>query len=185
MGAWSPKSRADSEWRTPILRVPRKRIIELLDALIASKLLYGLHTAWLPGAAQRRIDGFYVRCLRRILGVPHPYMSRVRNSEVLQMASRAPLSRRLLEQQLILFGRVAMRPPDSLRRSVLQGGSLDAIGSASRRRFGRPRDAWMPCVRRAAVRAAGGEAQLHRCLLGRDAHIAKWRIMVRHFCRGP
>ena len=62
-------------WRHSSLSA--RRIIRIFDACIASKLLYCLHTGQLSTQALRRVDTFQARCLRRILGIQHSYISHV------------------------------------------------------------------------------------------------------------
>ena len=64
--------------------ISQRRKIELYKSLILSKFLYGLQTVWLSKVLRRRIDGFHCSCLRQILGIPHSYVSRVTNVQVLQ-----------------------------------------------------------------------------------------------------
>jgi len=52
--------------------VTRESKIRFLHALIVSKLLYGLATVWLVTTQRRRLDGFYVRCLRKTFRIPPP-----------------------------------------------------------------------------------------------------------------
>ena len=65
-------------------RVNKRRKLELLHALIISKLQYGLSTICLVKAQKRRLDGFYARCLRRVLGIPASFYSRVSDKDVFQ-----------------------------------------------------------------------------------------------------
>ena len=55
----------------------------------------------------RRIDGFQCRCLRVILKIACPFVSRVSNEEVLDRAGAVTLSTLLLRHQLMFFGEVA------------------------------------------------------------------------------
>ena len=50
--------------------VSRQKKLQFFSALVVSKLAYGLCTAWLTKARQRKLDGFHARCLRRILKIP-------------------------------------------------------------------------------------------------------------------
>ena len=47
-----------------------KRKVNIFSACIATRLLYGLQAASLNKTERRRLDGFYARCLRRILKMP-------------------------------------------------------------------------------------------------------------------
>ena len=64
--------------------IPQHRKILIFDTCVGSQLLYCLHTAWLNKAELRKLDGFHARCQRKILGIPHPCISRVLNCHVFQ-----------------------------------------------------------------------------------------------------
>ena len=52
-------------WSHAGVGVARK--IELFNAIVVSRLVYGLSTIWLVSAQRKRLDGFFARCLRQIL----------------------------------------------------------------------------------------------------------------------
>ena len=93
--------------------VPRKRSLQLLHSFVFSKLLYGPATMWMVKAQLRRIDGFQARCLRKVLGVPAAFVSRISNAEVLRRAAAKPLSQQLQYRQLVIMGKVARASPGS------------------------------------------------------------------------
>ena len=47
--------------------ITRKRKVEIFEACVVSRLLYGLQAAWLNKSERRRLNAFQCRCLRRIL----------------------------------------------------------------------------------------------------------------------
>ena len=100
----------DQLWRHT--GVTRQRKTEIFQAVVTSRLLYGLSAALLNVAEQRRLDGFQARCLRRVWGIPPSYLSRVSNKEVLQKSGQLPYKRQLLKQQLTMFGKVARAHDD-------------------------------------------------------------------------
>ena len=53
---------------------------------IAFKTSHRLHTAWLKKADLQKLDTFQSMCLRQVQGIPHSYISRVSNAEVLRRA---------------------------------------------------------------------------------------------------
>jgi hypothetical protein len=55
--------------------VNQKRKLGIFHALIVSRLLYSLASAWLNTEERRRIDGFQNRCLRTIAKIPSAYLS--------------------------------------------------------------------------------------------------------------
>ena len=54
------------------------------DAVIISKLFYGLESASLTNAEYERLDAFQVKALRETLGITHSYHSNVSNEVVMQ-----------------------------------------------------------------------------------------------------
>ena len=144
----------------------RHQKLEYFQAFVVPRLQYLLSTAWLVRAQRRRLDGFYARCLRKILGIPAAFISRVPNAKVFEEAGRLPLSEQLLRHQLMLLGRVGRSPSGSpLRRDTFVGGTaLPMIGSHVRR-VGRPRQDWTSQVLAEAERRAGSHGQLVRSLL--------------------
>ena len=66
--------------------LPRAHKLQILQSNIASLVLSGLDTMWFDARQQRQLDGFQARCLRDILKIPHPYLSRVSNKAVLEGA---------------------------------------------------------------------------------------------------
>ena len=59
------------------------------DAIMKSKLLYGMETAQLTDAVLNKIDAFQIKWLRKILGKKHRYWDRsTTHYNLLQMASR-------------------------------------------------------------------------------------------------
>ena len=58
------------------------------DAVISSKLIYGLESASLTDAEYERLDSFQIEALREILGIKHPYHSHISNEVVMQRANQ-------------------------------------------------------------------------------------------------
>ena len=88
-------------------------------ACIVSKLLYGLQTSWLTNDQRAKLDGFHAKCVRKITGIGHSYWSRVSNVEVLSRVQGHPLSKLLLEQQLLAFGKIFRLPDDNVVRQAI------------------------------------------------------------------
>ena len=82
-------------------KITKRRKHDIYTACIVPKLMYGLGTLWLPTAGGRRLDSFQIRCLRRVYGIPRPYIARVTNEEVMHTANYpSSLSNLLLRRQL-------------------------------------------------------------------------------------
>jgi hypothetical protein len=99
--------------------VPTKDKLKFFHALVASKLQYGLSSMWLVTAQRRRLDGFYARCLRKILRIQPAYYSRVPNARVFELSEVRPFTQQLLQKQLVLLGKVARSPASSTMRRIL------------------------------------------------------------------
>eukprot|EP00959_Pyramimonas_sp_CCMP1952_P281274 5879992-Pyramimonas_sp.AAC.1 len=67
--------------------------------------MHSLSSAWLTKADKRRLDGFQARCLRSILGVKHPYISRASSKAILERSGQTPYTSQLLVNQLAWFGK--------------------------------------------------------------------------------
>ena len=98
--------------------ITRTRKTELLNAIVMSKLLYGLEILCLRAADRARVDAFQAQALRKALGILPSYFSRVSNAEVLRRANQLPLSQVVLYRQMMLFGRIAAQPNDSYIRQA-------------------------------------------------------------------
>ena len=72
----------DVVWRHA--NISRDRKTRIFEAYVVSRLLYCLHTGWLSEVELRKLDGFHCSCLRRIYGIPHSYVNRISNHELLQ-----------------------------------------------------------------------------------------------------
>ena len=58
------------------------------DAVISSRLLYGLESASLTNAEYERLDSFQIKALRKTLGIKHSYHSHISNEVVMQRANQ-------------------------------------------------------------------------------------------------
>ena len=109
----------------------------IFNAVVVSRLLYGLSGAWLNKSEIRRLNGFQSRCLRVLLRIPPSYISRILNSTVLQSAKQLSLGDELLKQQLLLFGRIARAPQeDPVRKVTFIGNTLEPATGFYIRRVG-------------------------------------------------
>ena len=161
----------------------QSRKIAIYKVCVTQKLLYCLDTTWLTASATRKLDGFHARCLRKVCKIPHSYISRVSNAEVLQRASEQPLSTTLRHRQLQLFRRIAcMSDSTLLRQVVFEPASLAVRRWPGVRRQGRPRQTWAPCVRAHAVAAAGGESAFENMLQNTTAAKEAWKKAISTYC---
>ena len=79
-------NKLDIFWKRAPVSITWK--LRVHDAVIASRLLYGLEAASLTQAEYARLDAFQVNALRRILRVPHPYYSGISNDRVMEVANQ-------------------------------------------------------------------------------------------------
>ena len=154
------------------------------EAFVVSKLLYGLETTWLLKAERERLDGFYARCLRKLLGVAPSFVSRVSNKIVLDRFGARPLSTQLLQRQLLFYGKLAGQANTSLPRSVaLEPSDVTPRFWNMRRCVGRPRLRWTSYVFAVAVQVAGGNVAELRQLLLQSPQQDEWRARVTSFLK--
>jgi hypothetical protein len=117
--------------------------LQKFDSLVLSRLAYGLCTQWLITSQRRRLDGFVARCLRRLLNIPAAFISRVSNASVHARAGVPRFSDQLLKQQLLMFGKVALAPPDShLRMNCFIDDTVSLQIGRFVLKVGRPRQNW-------------------------------------------
>ena len=158
----------------------RARKFRVFESCVLSVLVYGLKTAWFGAVARRRLDGFHARCLRKLMGIPPAYISRVSNATVFTSAGCEPCSQQLLQQQLFLFGDIATSSAGPLRTSVFLVDSLSLIEDSITRGRGRPRDTWAKQLRAIALKIAGSEVLLES-LLAAGSTCNEWRAVVKSY----
>ena len=146
--------------------IKRKRNIELYKSLILSRFLYGLQTVWPTKTLLKRLNAFHCGCLRQILGIAHSYISRVTNADVLTQASESLLSNRILQQQLMFYGR--------LQRNTNHPARYLLHAQADKRRRGRPRLNWMSEVLKHVERMEIDNAVI--------CNPVDWRKAVKNYC---
>ena len=142
--AWGLFSDFERTWKHSSITTARK--LEVFRSVVATKIMHYLNTAWLNKLGRRRLDGFQAHCLRRILHIPHAYVSRVSNTQVLEQAGQPSYTSQLLPNQLLWFGKVGRADDgDVLRTLTLETGSLRPASGRLRRPRGRPRHEWVKC----------------------------------------
>ena len=128
----------------------------MFDSLIQSKLRYATASAWLLKSDMRRLDGFQASCLRRILGIPCYFISRVSNEKVRSESGMTQFSKSVLKSQLRLLGQVLNDPRKHSLKEVTFHGQTDVTQTAAFvRRTGRPRQNWADQLTHKMKQAAG------------------------------
>ena len=122
--------------------ISRSRKLHIYTTCVASKVLYSMESLWLLKADRAKLDAFHYRCLRKVLGTPCSYLSRVPNSEVLERAGACTLSKLLLDRQTRLYTRLALQPAESFARTLVCSENGQPRTWHTRRGRGRPRQTW-------------------------------------------
>ena len=79
-------NKLDMFWkRAPVSTIWKLRVH---DAVISSKLLYGLESASLTNAEYEILHSFQIKVLRKMLGIKHSYHSHISNEVVMQRANQ-------------------------------------------------------------------------------------------------
>ena len=126
--------------------ISRARKVHIYMTCVVSKLLYSLETLWLLKAERAKLDAFHHRCLRKIVGIPPSFVSRVPNSVVLQVAAAPLLSELLAHRQTTAYQKLTAQSQDSLGRRLVCTAEGQPIQWSHTRRRGRPRQRWAHCV---------------------------------------
>ena len=128
-------------WRSKAIAKSRK--LALFESYITSKLMYGVASAWLSTSDLRRLDGFQASCLRKLLNILPPYISRVSNERVRSIARTTPISSSIRTFQLKLFESVLHNPNKKVLRDVtFKPNTCMPITAAYVRKVGCPQHNW-------------------------------------------
>ena len=134
---------------------PTKFKLQVYDAVIRAKLVYGLDVVCLPKYLEQQLNAFQLKGLRKILGMKTTFIERANtNQKVFENANAVLNTRRgrsahvqtfseyLGRKQEILLKHIVRLPnEDSLRQATLEPSS--AIPKRpDQRRVGRPRQHW-------------------------------------------
>ena len=175
-GAWGEFQKYTRAWKHTSISIYRK--LNVFGALVTTKVMYSLNSAWLNKSERRRLDGFQARCLRHILNIPHSYISRVSNKSVLQQAGATPYSAQLLRHQLLWFGKLGRSSDtDVLRKTTFLPGSLKPITDSLARKPGRPRHEWAKCLYNKTRSCFVSDFALSQCVADRQ----QWCRFVTEF----
>jgi len=148
----------------------------VFTACVVQKLLYSLECSWLNKAMLKKIDGFYARCLRKILKISPSFVSRVSNQFILQQFRAIALSKILFQRQLCLFGRIARLPDEHMIRQLVFDPGSTNISQLEFRKRGRPRHTWAAEVSKLALQAVQGKDML-TIIRNKDS----WERLVKQF----
>lgn len=105
--------------------------LQVYRSCVLSTLLYGSESWPTYARQEKRLNGFHLRCLRRLLQIK--WQDRVSNTNVLQRADMPSIPTLLIQRRLRWLGHVHRMEPDRLPRQVLYGELWEGA-----RRVGRP-----------------------------------------------
>ena len=121
------------------------------DAVISSKLLYGLESASLTNAEYERLGSFRIKALRNMLGLKHSYHSHVSNEMVMQRANQrirlkegkttTKMSVKFINRQIKLMSHLLRAEGGDITKTCIIERNGSRI-SAGFKRTGRPRTKW-------------------------------------------
>ena len=144
----------DTFWKTTVCSIRWK--LQVYDAIIRNKLLYGLETVHLTQTQQKKVNAFQLRGIRKILGLSTTFVNRSnRNEYVLQRAneeightpgtpSKIKSFSELLKDRRMKFAGHILRSnnSDPLRRVSFEPNSAVSY-NVGKRRAGGPRQQWL------------------------------------------
>ena len=142
-------NKLDMFWkRAPVSTTWKLRVH---DAVISSKLLYGLESASLTNAEYERLDSFQIKVLMNMLGIKHSYHSHISNEVVMQRANQrirlregrtiTKMSEKLVNRQIKFMSHLLRAEESDITKTC----TVDHNGfriSAGFKRTGRPRIKW-------------------------------------------
>ena len=146
--------RLNTFWRA--INCPKHWKLQVYDAVIKNKLLYGLETVHLTQAMQKRVNAFQLRGLRKILGMTTTFVNRANtNEKVIQKANEELVGYRSHNTRIKLFSNLLMERRAKLAGHILRTPSFDPLRQVSyqpdsaqtfhigKRRVGGPRQNWL------------------------------------------
>ena len=126
--------------------ITRARKLEIYCACVVSKILYSMESLWLLQADRAKLDAFHYKCLRKILGIPCSFISRVPNAHILEQSGRPMLSQLLLDRQMKQYVKIAAQLADCIIRKLVCQDDGQPRTWYFRRKRGRPRQMWAAMV---------------------------------------
>ena len=139
-------SKLDMFWKkAPVSTTWKMRVH---DAVISSKLIYGLESASLTDAEYEGLDPFQIKVLKGILGIKHSYRPHISNGVVMQRANQRiilkegkvimKMSEKLINRQITFMAHlIRSEESDIMKTCTLDNNGMRII--AGFKRTGRPR----------------------------------------------
>ena len=131
--------------------------ILVFDAVVKSKLIYGLETVHLTESLNKHIDSFYIRSLRNILGWKSTFVDRTKtNRDVINEVTRivttvskhkdwtfTPVSKQLINKRIKYIGHLIREDHLEPTRTVTFRDELLNHRIPNKKWVGRPRQNWI------------------------------------------
>ena len=173
---WVTVRTLDLLWKNAPVALKWK--LRVFDAVIISKLIYGLEAIPFTEQNCKQLDAFQYRGLRNILRIKHYYWSGVKNKRVLLTASKKnktegkqliiPISERLVNRQVKLYGHLVRASEDDLMKNV----TMYQDGTRRKSLFkgaGRPRTKWHTVTKKHTIKQ----------LMDKNAILPNWDIHMK------
>ena len=133
--AWLTVMKLDLLWRKAPVTLKLK--LKVLDAVMHSKLLYGMEALVISQSGYDKIDAFQVRIFRKVPKKEHSYWPHVTNDTVMQTANNraqyinknidiTPLSLKLRQRIIRLYGHIIRNDPNTDQMRAI---SIDEDGN--------------------------------------------------------
>ena len=178
-------------WGNDLLSESTK--ICIYQACVLSALLYGSEL-WMTYARQeRRLNGFHLRCLRRLLYIR--WQDRVTNTEFLECAGSVSMPSLLIQQRLRCLSQVNRMEPDRLPREILYGELREGVcgmgqpllhykdDTCAWEDITKHRDTWRQSVKAGVSKAEANARVQATCKRAtRKESAASARVSTRHVC---
>ena len=156
---WHAIQKLDLLWKKAPVSMKLKIIV--FDAVIVSKLVYGLEPVPFTEQDCNRLVAFPYGGLRKNLHIKHPFLSNIKNKDVQEFANTraatksnkqiAPLSQHLGHRQIKLYGDIIRAEDLDLMNKV----SMYQDGTRRKtpfKRTGRPRSKWHTVTRKHTIK---------------------------------
>ena len=147
--AWITVMKLDLFWRKA--PVTLKWELRVLDAVIHSKVLYGMETLVISQSGYDKIDAFQIRIFRTVLNIKHSYWSHVTNDTVMRTANNraqhidknidiTTLSSKFKQRIIKFYGHIIRSDPNTDQiRAIFIDGDGNRISAPKPWRSGRPK----------------------------------------------
>ena len=134
---------------------PKRFKLNVLDAVIRSKLVYGLEAIQLPQSLLMKLDTFQLKGLRKILGFDTTFVNRSNtNKRVFETANQICNPLHKPDKYIKTFSHYVLNRQEALLKHTVRASNADPLRQVTlipdtsipriieNRRVGRPRDHW-------------------------------------------